>query len=314
MKRALGTDASTAERYLINEIGFSKSDVSRMKKNGISDIDLAKYTQRELELVNARLETQLGKTKLMQAPSARVLFKYTSFPRKAVRTGKYTLAEAGKGNLMPLARLIVGGQAAGATVIAVKNYLNDRQREDSSYVQWLYRNMSELAITGLYGEIEYPIKQAKSAGPSAAIGEIGKNLLPPVTFEVATELEAITRAVGIFPSPKDDSSFVVFWDNFKRTAPALKMAETQLNKDEPAFIVERLVPIVYVSGSNKENRPPLSGMKGKEATVDYLVNKLRKKGWSDNDIVNAIKEKKRAINPDAYVGSGPRDATSSRSR
>jgi hypothetical protein len=278
--RGVTRDAQAARRYLVEQLGFSKEDVERMVFGEPTEADVSRAMQKEIENVNVINESAMARPPHMDKFVWHLVMAYTSYIRKFYKTGEYAVKEFPKGNVAPLMRLLFVGPVTGAGIIAARNVLKDRKREDESWWAALYRDLVEVGAFGLWSAVDYGVRH---------FGEYGHEFFPDVFNPPQTETlnQLLT---GLVRSWRQGRLRPLF-QGLVRTAPIVDVAEKVLRRYDPDYIAERLSRMVY-SGrtvTRGRQREPLQPLPGRENTAKMLLERWRKMGRTDEELLDRIR-------------------------
>jgi len=280
--RGLTRDAETARRYLVQQLGFSKGDVERMAFGEPTEADVSRAMQKEIENVNAINESAMARPPHIDNTLWRLVMAYTTYIRKFGKTSEYAAKEFPKGNVGPLMRLLFVGPVTGAAIIAARNFLKDRKREEGEWYDpaALYSDLVEVGAFGLWSAVDYGVRH---------FGEFGHEFFPDVFNPPQTE--TLNRvATGLARAWRQGKLRPLF-QNLAFAAPILDVAEKQFRRYDPDYIAERLSRMVYTGRTvtRGRQREPLEPIPGRENTAKMLLERWRKMGRSDEELLERIR-------------------------
>ncbi|HPS78985.1 MAG TPA: hypothetical protein PLS53_12580 [Thermoanaerobaculaceae bacterium] len=287
VRKLWGRDAGWARRYLTAELGFSEQDVRRMADTGPNERDVSRAIQKQTELVNAINESPIARPRYVANPVFRMVFAYSTYVRKFARTVEHAVREAGHGNVRPLVTLLVAGVASGEAIIAARNFLKDRKREEKGWLQRIYQDLMECGTFGMYGTVEYALKH---------YGEYGRDvfadaLAPP---QLGTLSNVTTGVVSsIMESRKGGLTLRPMWDALRRQAPLADIAEKTVQRFNVDSIPERLATMVYLEDDATKGRHVLDAKNERQNTVDMLIKRWTDAGKSRWQLLREIRRIRR---------------------
>lgn len=209
-----------------------------------------------------------------------MVFAYSTFVRKQALTTEYVAKQAKKGNLKPLATMLVVGGAAAEAMILMRDYLKDRERErENELLNGVFRDMGEIGVFGLWSNMQYALRH---------FGEYGHDtfsdiLSPPQLEFMETMVNGVLKSIA-------EKDLTPLAQGIRRTAPLAQIVGAQIEKQNPKKIAESLVNKVYISsGSGHRMLDPVPAKK-KDRTTAMKVQRLRDMGYSDGIIRNMVKE------------------------
>ncbi len=284
LKRLLGKDAVAASRYLVNEYGFSKKDVMRMVLQGPTEEDIARATLKGIEDVNAIHESPMARPSHVNHWAWRLVMAYSTYVRKMGATTAHAVSEASHGNVAPLARLLVVGTVTGEVMIAVRNFLKDREREEEHLWERLLNDLLEVGTLGLVQGMGYGLRHFGDPGHSF----FGDVFMPP-------HAETLQQLVNAVAGATKGKGLVPVFRALTRVAPLVDIGEKLIRRNDKAFLVERLAPMVYLRGDEGDD---LEARPGRTNTARRLVDRWHELGGTNEDLRDAIRAYKRGDDED----------------
>ena len=293
-RKLWGQDAAWAKRYLKKELGFSDKDVTRMVAEGPSKADMSRAIGKQIELVNAINESPASRPHYVAHPLWRIFFAYSTYIRKFARTMEYVAREAKNKNVRPLAAMLTTGVITGELIIALRDFLKDREREDENWLERLIDDFMEVGTFGLWGNLQYWSRHR---------GEYGHDFFGDVFSPPHLDfLRNLWNGVGDSINEKDVAPFL---KHMRRSASALdiaaKQAEKSLGSKEARRdqLIKRLNYKVYIRGGTRKDGTkygPLTPIpsKHKDKTTTMVLKRLREDHkLSDKTILARLKVHRR---------------------
>lgn len=234
----VGRSESEVRQTLKDNFDFSEDDINRMVESGIDykDLiaidnlaktstefrqpleDIAQAAQRATAKTNLFRESVLQRPGWMSNVVARSVFAYTA-PLRMLGNGMAVALDAAKrGNVAPLARLLVGGAAAGAATEWLRNFINREDGEPAKdAIDWIERfilwelEAGTLGMWGYFGEEVYWSMKIK-----------GEPSIPaPLASFWFENVVGVKKAVG-------DRDAKIAYKTFAKTTPVVRAIDAQL--------------------------------------------------------------------------------------
>ena len=320
-----GEDMPAASRWL-QRSGFSPEEIAAFKagKNPNRD-QVQQYIMRDIENANNMFENAATRPGVVGHPAWRLIMAYTAFTRKQAKLTQVAAQEAGKGNVLPMLRLMIAGQIAGEAIVWARNWVMDREREDKDKILLrLANNMFEAGTAGLWGQLSYMANKAMTT-PGYFSGKKGwlqaaQDVFSIPHLKVLEEfLKGLSKAgIQIFKTATTPEqwtkkglkeSAVMTWrplyEAVAQTASGVALIDPtirgRLRLDTPwgtseEYLIDKLRWQVYTTKNSKKGYVPLQARRGREKNVEELIDRWEKQtGKSRTALLAAIRKRNTEI-------------------
>jgi hypothetical protein len=196
----LKTNKKQLIRQLMDDFYFTEADIARMTKEGMSRMDRARVAQRAPAIVNVMGESVLDRPSWMRKSIARRILAYTSFGRAMGNIMSDAVSQARKGNFKLLAKMTVGGLAAGETETFLKNWVKNRERTDKDVLDRLVNDLFASMTLGLPGIAAERIRwgwDVTTKGPIASNLPPGLEVLDEFIVDLVTAMKERSFKKGL---------------------------------------------------------------------------------------------------------------------
>lgn len=293
---AVGWTQRRAMDYLVNELRFTKADIARMVKDGVTKKDVMRSIQKSQENINAIHESPTERPAALNRPLFNIIFRYSSYVRKFADTVEYSTDEARKGNVMPLCRLLVAGPVTAEVMTFVRNWLHDREREEKNIWERLKNDLVEVGSFGLLGTLNYywQVKDVHGNGLFETVFQ------PPVIESTIGLLEGVAQS-GIKSVEQGRLTLTPIFTAIVRNAALLRAAKAQAEKTLAVtgtdagkrLMAERLSKLVYHRNGHRKDGTPYRALEPRPPrakTAESLLKRWYAQGYTDRDLQEAFRE------------------------
>jgi hypothetical protein len=215
LKRRWGTDAEGQRRMLKRFFQFTDEQIDGMIERGkLNDEEKARVVQRAPASTNAAGMSVLDRPAWMHLDIAKHILAFSSYVQAIGRYGAWAVKEAKQnGNMRPLIGLLVGGAIGGEIEIGVKNWFNDREREDKNFSERLFQDILRAGVLGIAGSFYQTYDYTIRGGGNP----VAEQLSPPPIDALAQLGKAIAKAGG------EKSLAPIYYQSVLRSLPAARI-------------------------------------------------------------------------------------------
>lgn len=204
-------------RELKRDFQFTDKDISRIIKDGLSRHDQARIVQTAPTLVNAWRQGSTSRYRLATHPIVQPILAYTSWVRVRGHMAADAVRELKHGNIGPMMKEIGYDLVTGEAVIMIKNYMRNRDRNDTGYWDRIQNDILESAGYGYWGSILESVKYTQDGlGVAATAWNI---LMPPAAGWTEDLHDVVGTAIKMHDSGRHKDA-VRFLDAVLRAVPA----------------------------------------------------------------------------------------------